>query len=196
MDPGSGTRDGKNSDSGSSIRDKLPGSAKLEISSQNLLGLEEPNNNQNLCGKGIWDENKSFLQSKAASVVLKERKNTCELDFSISNKTTPPLPNYVLRGETNTAAYLHKALAKIYCRLVFGLKRLSMSAQNLIFASMLPKKPSLPLFLITGCGKGANMFSQLHYSSYFAPAAFYLFLKVKSELASCLLTQGTFKKSL
>ncbi len=27
-------------------------------------------------------------------------------------------------------------------------------------------------------------------------AAFYLFLKVKSELASCLLTQGTFKKSL
>jgi hypothetical protein len=31
---------------------------------------------------------------------------------------------------------------------------------------------------------------------YFAPAAFYLFLKVKSELASSLLTQGTFKKSL
>jgi hypothetical protein len=40
------------------------------------------------------------------------------------------------------------------------------------------------------------MFSQLHYSLYFAPAAFYLFLKVKSELASCLLTQGTYKKSL
>jgi hypothetical protein len=43
--------------------------------------------------------------------------------------------------------------------------------------------------------KGVNMFSQLHYSPYFAPAAFYLYLKVKSELASCLLTQGTFKKS-
>jgi hypothetical protein len=31
---------------------------------------------------------------------------------------------------------------------------------------------------------------------YFAPAAFYLFLKVKSELASYLLTLGTFKKSV
>ncbi len=50
---GSGTRDGKNSDSGSSIQDKHPGSAKLEISSPNLLGLKEPNYNQTLCGKGI-----------------------------------------------------------------------------------------------------------------------------------------------
>jgi hypothetical protein len=56
-----------------------------------------------------------------------------------------------------------------------------MSGQNLIFARMLPKKPSLPLFLLTGCGKGANMFSQLHYLSYFAPVAFYLFLKVKAS---------------
>jgi hypothetical protein len=31
---------------------------------------------------------------------------------------------------------------------------------------------------------------------YFTPATFYFFLKVKSELASCLLTQGTFKKSV
>jgi hypothetical protein len=29
---------------------------------------------------------------------------------------------------------------------------------------------------------------------YFTPGTFYFFLKVKSELASCLLTQGTFKK--
>jgi hypothetical protein len=71
-----------------------------------------------------------------------------------------------------------------------------MSVQNLFFARPLPKKPSLPLFSITGCEKGVTMFSQLHYLPYFAPAAFYLFMKVKSELASCLLTQGTFTKSL
>jgi hypothetical protein len=53
FDPGSGIWDGKNSDLGSRIRDKHPGSAKLEISSPNLLGLKEPNNNQTLCGKGI-----------------------------------------------------------------------------------------------------------------------------------------------
>jgi hypothetical protein len=31
---------------------------------------------------------------------------------------------------------------------------------------------------------------------YFTPATFYFFLKVKSELASCLLTWGTFKESV
>jgi hypothetical protein len=51
--PGSGIWDGKNSDPGSRIQDKHPGSAKLEISSPNLLGLKEPNNNRTLCGKGI-----------------------------------------------------------------------------------------------------------------------------------------------
>jgi hypothetical protein len=44
---GSGIQDG------SRIRDKHPGSAKLEISSPNLLGFKEPNNNQTLCGKDI-----------------------------------------------------------------------------------------------------------------------------------------------
>jgi hypothetical protein len=67
-----------------------------------------------------------------------------------------------------------------------------MSVQNLFFARPLPKKPSLPQFSRTGCGKAINMFSQLHYLPYFAPATFYLFLKVKSKLASCLLTQATF----
>jgi hypothetical protein len=42
---GSRIQDRKNSDPGSRIRDKHPGSAKLEISSPNLLGLKEPNNN-------------------------------------------------------------------------------------------------------------------------------------------------------
>jgi hypothetical protein len=50
LDPGSGIWDGKNSEPGSS---KHPGSAKLEISSPNLLGLKEPNNNGTLCGTGI-----------------------------------------------------------------------------------------------------------------------------------------------
>jgi hypothetical protein len=45
FDPGSGKRDGKNTDLGSRIWDKHPGSANLEISSPNLLGLKEPNNN-------------------------------------------------------------------------------------------------------------------------------------------------------
>jgi hypothetical protein len=92
-------------DPGSRIRDKHPGSAKLEFSSPNLLGLKEQNNNQTLFGKGILGRDQ---------VGVKERENTCELDFSISNKTRLPSPNYVPRGETVTAAYLHKALAKIY----------------------------------------------------------------------------------
>jgi hypothetical protein len=53
-DPGSGIWDGKNSDPGSRIWDKHPGSAKLEISSRNLLGLKEPSNNRTLGGKGIF----------------------------------------------------------------------------------------------------------------------------------------------
>jgi hypothetical protein len=52
LDPGSGIQDGKNSDP-SRIWDKHHGSAKLEISLPNLLGVKEPNNNQILCGKGI-----------------------------------------------------------------------------------------------------------------------------------------------
>jgi hypothetical protein len=38
--------------------------------------------------------------------------------------------------------------------------------------------------------------SSLFAIPYFTTAAFYLFLKVKSELASSLLTKGIFKKSL
>jgi hypothetical protein len=53
LDPDSGIWDGKNSDLGSGIWDKHPGSSKPEISSLNLLGLKELNNNRTLCGKGI-----------------------------------------------------------------------------------------------------------------------------------------------
>jgi hypothetical protein len=61
--------------------------------------------------KAFWDETMSFLQGRISGV--KERKNTCELDFSISNKIPPPSTNFVPRGKTVNAAYLHKALAKI-----------------------------------------------------------------------------------
>jgi hypothetical protein len=73
LDPESGIWDGKNSDSGSGIKDKHPGSAKLEISSPNLLGqnrvIIEP-----FVEKAFWDKTKSFLRSKAASVALKRGK--------------------------------------------------------------------------------------------------------------------------
>jgi hypothetical protein len=53
QDPGSGIWDGKTLDPGSRIWDKHPGSAKLEISLPNLLGIKEPSNNRTLRGKGI-----------------------------------------------------------------------------------------------------------------------------------------------
>jgi hypothetical protein len=51
-------------------------------------------------------------------------------------------------------------------------KRSSKNGADIFRYRPLPKKPPLPLFSITGGGKGINMFSQLHYSPYFAPAAF------------------------
>jgi hypothetical protein len=77
---------------------------------------------------------------------------------------------------------------------VFELKRPSMSVQNLFFARPEPKKPSPPLIPITE--KRRNDVLLATFFAYFTPSAFYLLLKVISELASCLLTQDTFKKSL
>jgi hypothetical protein len=45
LHPESGIWDGKNSDTGSGFWDKHPGSAKLEISSPNVLGFKELSNN-------------------------------------------------------------------------------------------------------------------------------------------------------
>ncbi len=53
QNPGSGMEKIRIRDSGSGIWDKHPGSAKLEISSPNLLGLKEPSNDRTLCGEGI-----------------------------------------------------------------------------------------------------------------------------------------------
>jgi hypothetical protein len=79
---------------------------------------------------------------------------------------------------------------------VFELKRPSKSVQNLFFARPGPKKPSPPLFPITGCEKRRKDVLLAPFFTYLTPSAFYLLLKVKSELASCLLTQDTFKESL
>jgi hypothetical protein len=51
QDPGSRMEKIQIRDPGSRV--KHPRSAKLEISSPNLLGLKELNNNRTLCGKGI-----------------------------------------------------------------------------------------------------------------------------------------------
>jgi hypothetical protein len=78
---------------------------------------------------------------------------------------------------------------------VFGLKTPSTSVLNLFFARPLPKLPSPLLFSIIGIRKRCQDVPPAPLLRYFTPPAFYLSLKVKSELASYLLTQGTFKES-
>jgi hypothetical protein len=78
---------------------------------------------------------------------------------------------------------------------VFGLKTPSTSVPNLFFAKPLPKLPSLLLFSIIGIRKRCQDVPLAPLLPYFTPWAFYLSLKVKSELASYLVTQGTFKES-
>jgi hypothetical protein len=74
---------------------------------------------------------------------------------------------------------------------VFGLK-----TPSTFFARLLPKLPSPLLFSIIGIRKRCQDVPPAPLLPYFTPLAFYLSLKVKSELASYLLTQGTFKKSV
>jgi hypothetical protein len=64
--------------------------------------------------KAFWDETKSFLQYNVASVELKRGKTPVNQFFQSPRRRPPPPPNYVPRGETVTAAYVHKALAKIW----------------------------------------------------------------------------------
>jgi hypothetical protein len=71
-----------------------------------------------------------------------------------------------------------------------------MSVPNFFFARPLPKLSSPLLFSIIGIGKGRQDVLPNPLLPYFTPPTFYLFLKIKSELASFLLTQGTFKKSV
>jgi hypothetical protein len=68
-----------------------------------------------------------------------------------------------------------------------------MSVQNLFFARPSPKLLSPSLFSIIGIVKRRQDVLPAPLLPYFTTPAFYLFLK---ELASCLLTQDTFKKSV
>jgi hypothetical protein len=61
----------------------------------------------------FWDETKSFLQYKAALVELKGGKTPVNQFFQSPGRRLPMPPNYVPRGKTVIAAYIHKALAKI-----------------------------------------------------------------------------------
>ncbi len=79
---------------------------------------------------------------------------------------------------------------------VFRLKIPSMLGQNLSFARPSSKRPTPPLYLVF-CGRKrrqdvlpASLFAIFRISGLFSCT------EVKSELASCLLTQVTFKKSL
>jgi hypothetical protein len=63
--------------------------------------------------KAFWDETKSFLQYKAASVMLRRGKIPVDQFFQSPRRRLLLLLNYVPRGKTVTAAYIHKALAKI-----------------------------------------------------------------------------------
>ena len=63
--------------------------------------------------KAFWDETKSFLQYKGASVELKRAKTPVNQFFQFPGRRLLPPLNYVPRGKTVTAAYIHKALAKI-----------------------------------------------------------------------------------
>ncbi len=142
--------------------------------------------------KAFWDETKSFLQSEVASVALKRGKTPVNWIFqsptrhSRRHRTTSP-------GAKPLCTFIRPQQRFI---VVFRLKRPIMSVQNLFFARPAPKKPSLPLFSITGCGKRRQDVLPAPFFTYFTPAAFCLLMKVKSELASCLMMKGTLKKSL
>ena len=101
--------------------------------------------------KAFWDETKSFLQSKVASVALKRGKTPVNWIFQS--------PTRLGRRCRTTSPEAKQLLQLTFIRpqrrfiVVFGLKRPSMSVQNLFSARPLPKKQSQPLFSITGCGK-------------------------------------------
>jgi hypothetical protein len=123
---------------------------------------------------------------------VKERKNTCDLNFSIIDRrcrpTTSPgaKPFLLLTFIKSLQGFI----------VVFGLKRPIKSVQDSSFARPCPSSHRRRYFQKLAAVVGFMKSFQLHFSPYFAPAVFFLVLKVKSELGSCLLTQGTFKKSV
>jgi hypothetical protein len=114
-DPGSRIRDGKNLDPGSGILD----GNNLDPESgiwDGKIRIRDPGSGINIPDQQNWKSRrqicwdlknrviikpfveKAFWDEKGRISGVKERKNTCKLDFSLSNKTRPPSPNYVPRG--------------------------------------------------------------------------------------------------
>ncbi len=101
--------------------------------------------------KAFWDETKSFLQSKVASVASERGKTPVNWIFQYSTR----LDRRCRTTSSGAKPLLHLTFIRPQQRfiVVFGLKRPSMSVQNLFFARPAPEKASPPLFPITGCGK-------------------------------------------
>ena len=101
--------------------------------------------------------------------------------------------NYVPRGETVNADYIKKALARFL--VVFRQKRPIMSSQDWFFHwdnAPVHTAAVVQEFLVA---KGVQLIPHPPYSPDLAPADFFLFPKVKSELAGRTLTAESFKTS-
>ncbi len=144
--------------------------------------------------KAFWDETKSFLQYKGAPVELKRAKIPVNQFFQSPRRRPPPPLNYTPRGKTVTAAYIHKALAKIYSGF-WALKNKHVW-KELVFCQAHALAAIAAAIFNNGHWKRRQDVLSAPLLPYFIPPAFYLFLKVKSELASWFLTQGTFNKSV
>ncbi len=124
-------RDGKNSDqrSGINIPDQQNWKSRRQICQdlQNRI-IFEP-----FVEKAFWDETKSFLQSKAASVALKRGK-------------TPV--NWIFQSSTR-----HRRCHRTTSPGAKPLLQLTFIRPQQRFIAL--KKPSPPLFSITGCGKSS-----------------------------------------
>ncbi len=101
--------------------------------------------------------------------------------------------NYVPKGETVNAEYIKKSMARFLK--VFRKKRPIMSSQEWFL-----HRDNAPVHTAATVkdyltAKGIKTIRHPPYSPDLAPADFFLFPKVKSELAGLSLTQGTFQKT-
>jgi hypothetical protein len=71
-----------------------------EISSPNLIVLKELNKNQILCGQSILGQDHVIFTIKGRTSGVKERKNSCELDFSSPTRRLLLSPNYSWRRKS------------------------------------------------------------------------------------------------
>jgi hypothetical protein len=101
--------------------------------------------------------------------------------------------NFVPKGEIVNASYIQTALARFLK--VFRHKRSIMATQERgLHWDNAPVNNAVSVmdFLVA---KGVRMVPHLPYSLYLAPADFFLFPRVKAELAGLILTQQTFKNT-